>query len=79
MSNLFRQKLLVAAAVTAAFAGHASAQTAAKPPVSVVLVHGAFENSSVWAKVVAAEPPGIFPRRLVAAWRDPASNPVQRS
>ncbi len=52
MHNPFRKKLLVAAALAAVFASHASAQPAAKPSVSVVLVHGAFENSSIWDKVV---------------------------
>jgi pimeloyl-ACP methyl ester carboxylesterase len=45
-------KFLAAAVLTAAFAGSAPARTAARTPVSVVLVHGAFENSSIWDKVI---------------------------
>jgi pimeloyl-ACP methyl ester carboxylesterase len=45
-------KLLAATVLIAAFANPVSARTSGKPPVTVVLVHGAFENSSIWAKVI---------------------------
>lgn len=45
-------KFLAAAVLTVAFAKSVPAQAATKPPVSVVLVHGAFENSSIWDKVI---------------------------
>jgi pimeloyl-ACP methyl ester carboxylesterase len=44
---------LTAAFLTVAITGAASAQPAPKTPLSIVLVHGAFENSSIWNKVIA--------------------------
>lgn len=51
--QILRQRMLLASAIlVAAFAHHASAQAVAKAPMSVLLVHGAFENSSIWDKVI---------------------------
>jgi pimeloyl-ACP methyl ester carboxylesterase len=53
MRTSLHLQFLSAAVLTFAFAGPAPAQNAANTPVSVVLVHGAFENSSIWSKVIA--------------------------
>ncbi len=45
-------RLFVASVLIASAAESALAEPAAEPPVTVVLVHGAFENSSIWNKVV---------------------------
>ncbi len=44
-------QILAAVLLTTAFAvpGHAQA---VRTPVSVVLVHGAFQNSAIWSKVI---------------------------
>ena len=52
MTKPFGKSLLAAIALAAVFSSEASAQAMTKAPISVVLVHGAFENSSIWDKVV---------------------------
>jgi hypothetical protein len=50
MRTSLHLQFLSAAVLTVAFAGPAPAQKAANTPVSVVLVHGAFENSQLASK-----------------------------
>src|SRR4051794_41877530 len=65
------KKLSIAAAVLASAASGASADPTTKPPITVVLVHGAFADSSSWDKVTPSLEAKGF--RVVAVY-DPMSS-----
>jgi alpha-beta hydrolase superfamily lysophospholipase len=54
MTISLHAKGLTATALALCLAGSALAQTPSAPQVSVVLVHGAFANSSISSKVIAS-------------------------
>ena len=66
-------RFLVALCLAATLMNSAPLQAEVKAPLTIVLVHGAFENSSIWDKVI----PIIQHRGIkVVAVQNPAAGPI---